>query len=425
MDTKAEESDSPAIDRWVAVIAAELNGRLAAETEKIKDVLESNIPELRKDSRLLELLGASIEGNVDTVLHTLQYNISAEHLEAPAAAMEYARRLAQRGVPVNALVRAYRLGQTTLLDDALTRITATDLAPELRLAVAHRMFTVVSGYIDWISQQVVDVYERERNRWQASNSSMRAVRVHELLSHDTTAPPPTDLGLGYTLDQYHLSTILWFPEDLDADQALNDLERAAQDLADIMKVRRPPLFVAVDRLSGWAWIPLGERATVNCRDISRHVAGRTDALSVAAGSPARGHHGFRVSHERARTAQNVAMLHKPHPRRVTFYDDPGLPVIDLLSKEVDKTRKWVIDTLGPLAANSDNASRTRDTLHAFLDSGASHKSAAERLNLHYNTVKYRVKKAEDELGIAIGDNRLHIELALLACYWLGDTVLTN
>lgn len=90
----------------VARIAGSLNQRLVTLTADITDVLYSEIPDLRADRQLFDLLGASVEGNLDTIFHTLQHNIAPENLEAPAAAMEYARRLAQQGVPVNALVRA-------------------------------------------------------------------------------------------------------------------------------------------------------------------------------------------------------------------------------------------------------------------------------------------------------------------------------
>ncbi len=43
--------------------------------------------------------------------------------------------------------------------------------------------------------------------------------------------------------------------------------------------------------------------------------------------------------------------------------------------------------------------------------------------LHKNTVQYRVRKAEESLGHPVGEDRLNVELALLASQWLGSTVL--
>ena len=43
--------------------------------------------------------------------------------------------------------------------------------------------------------------------------------------------------------------------------------------------------------------------------------------------------------------------------------------------------------------------------------------------LHKNTVQYRVRKAEECLGRPVMQDRLHVELALLASQWLGAAVL--
>jgi DNA-binding PucR family transcriptional regulator len=65
----------------------------------------------------------------------------------------------------------------------------------------------------------------------------------------------------------------------------------------------------------------------------------------------------------------------------------------------------------------------RETLRVFLRSGSSYKLAAEELNLHFNTVKYRVGRAVARRGRPIEGDRLDVELALLACQWYGPVVL--
>ena len=80
-------------------------------------------------------------------------------------------------------------------------------------------------------------------------------------------------------------------------------------------------------------------------------------------------------------------------------------------------------TLGALADNDEYNARLRDTLRVFLQENGSYKATAERLVLHKNTVQYRVRKAEEGLKRPISQDRLHIELALLASQWLGSAVL--
>ena len=100
---------------------------VAALSSALRHALEDQIPELRGDAALVELLGTSVEGNVDTILHALRYDIAVERVEAPTAALEYARRLAQRGVPVNALVRAYRLGQRQMNEVVFAELRVIDI----------------------------------------------------------------------------------------------------------------------------------------------------------------------------------------------------------------------------------------------------------------------------------------------------------
>jgi len=80
------------------------------------------IPQLRNDQRVLALLEASVTENVGTVLHILQHGIDLEKVHAPAAAEEYARRLAQYGVPLAALLRAYRIGSARFEDWCLQEL---------------------------------------------------------------------------------------------------------------------------------------------------------------------------------------------------------------------------------------------------------------------------------------------------------------
>ena len=100
----------------VEVVAAALQSRLAELTGALRDRLATRIEELDGDAVIIDLLYASIEGNIENILNALRHDIPLDKIEPPSAAYEYARRLAQRGVPVSALVRAYRLGQQNLLE---------------------------------------------------------------------------------------------------------------------------------------------------------------------------------------------------------------------------------------------------------------------------------------------------------------------
>ncbi|MGO9158522.1 MAG: PucR family transcriptional regulator, partial [Mycobacterium sp.] len=200
------------VKSYIAEIAGRLHDRLVDVSSAVRRSLEDQIPELRGDAALVELLGTSVEGNVDTILHSLRYDIAVERVEAPTAALEYARRLAQRGVPVNALVRAYRLGQRRVNELVFAELRAIDIPESMRVAVIEVITDTMFSYIDWMSQQVVGVYEDERERWLENQNSLRSLRVREILhANKTTDVDAATTSIRYPLRWHHLGLVLWYP----------------------------------------------------------------------------------------------------------------------------------------------------------------------------------------------------------------------
>ena len=255
--------DDAAISENSAVVMARLNDRLLEMTRAIQQRLIAEIAELRDDSALVELLGASVQGNVDTFFMALRYEIPIENIEPPTAALEYSRRMAQRGVPMNALVRAYRLGHEMVLEFARDEINNAGLDPRMSLAVFERMTAVTFRYVDWISQEVVVEYERERERWLENRNSVRAVRVREVLEATDVDLDAITAAIRYPMRRIHLGLVLWLPE---ADGQGDELVRwrgFLRELTESLQTQGSSLFVAADRVSGWGWIPLHPAAAGN------------------------------------------------------------------------------------------------------------------------------------------------------------------
>jgi len=424
-DVVDKGDDEAAVAESVALIIDRIGGRAPDVIGSIQRYLAAEVVELRGDPALLELLRASVAGNVETVFDALRYHISIERVEPPTAALEYARRVAQHGIPVNALVRAYRLGQQQVLAHVLEEIRRAGLEPEAGLNTYEAISIVAFRYIDWISQQVTDAYETERERWVENRNSVRALRVRELLD---SAAGSVDIdaaiaAIRYPLRRTHLAMILWTSADDAPGRELLRLERFVRDLADSMTLRDGALFVAADQVSGWGWLPLGTAATADpVEHIRRFAADSVDAPHLAMGTAQSGLEGFRRSHRQAQKARRVAVAGAQN-RRVTAAGDPGVAAAALLTEDLAETREWVCETLGPLASDTDNDARLRETMRVFFGEGSSYKGAAERLNLHHNSVKYRVDRAVERRGRRIGDDRIDVEIALLVCHHLGSAVL--
>ena len=88
----------------ITEIAARMNERLSELASDVMLYISDAIPQLGTDALTTELFRASAEGNIGTVLRALRYHIAVESVDAPNAALEHARRLAQQDVTMNALV---------------------------------------------------------------------------------------------------------------------------------------------------------------------------------------------------------------------------------------------------------------------------------------------------------------------------------
>ena len=254
---EAGHDDATVVARSAAAIVSRLDQRLAEVTASIQQMLVTEIAELRGDAQLLQLLRDSVDGNVATVFSAIRHAIPIENVELPTAALEHARRLAQRGVTVNALVRAYRLGHKAVLDVVLDEIRASNLEPPLSLDVFSQISEITFGYIDWITQQVVNTYQGERDRWMENRNSLRALRVRELLDGADLDIDAVTTAIRYPLRRVHLAVVAWRDEDEDGDD-LASMERFVQQLAESAGAREccvvhlggPPDRMGMDRSPG-------------------------------------------------------------------------------------------------------------------------------------------------------------------------------
>jgi hypothetical protein len=193
------------------IISALTSGTAELSTE-IYGLIVSKIPQLGGDRRILALLDASVVENVGTMLHILQHGIDLDNVRAPAAAQEYARRLAQRGVPVAALLRAYRIGLARFQDECLAELgRATDDAAMVS-AAGLRIADITSGYIDRISEELVSSYEAEKENWLRNLSASRAARVRALLAGERVDLTASEAVLGCRLRQHHVGLVCWSGE---------------------------------------------------------------------------------------------------------------------------------------------------------------------------------------------------------------------
>lgn len=420
---RSEASRDALVTEQVAEVAVTLYADVATLVGALYERLSTEIDDLRGDERLSELLWASIESNTENALHILQHGIDIDRLEVPPAAIEYARRLAQRGIPVQALVRAYRLGHGAFMKRGFEVLQRQAPEPWLAMATAERLTDLGFAMIDRQTEQVFSAYEDERERWLQQRNAEREARIRVLLRGDPVDVAAAEATLGYQLlGRRHLAIVVWTAQAGLTDASTADLERFLLDLAERLDCPARPLFLPHDQGSGWAWLPIGPDGP-DWPQLWEATEASTGDIRVAAGEAGADVAGFRRSHDQALQAQSVALAAGADAAGVTRFAETG--PIALMCADLPVTRAWVADTLGQLALDDEQHGRLRETLRVFLATGGSYSAAAQQLSMHRNSVHYRVRKAEEVLGGSIEDaDRLDVEIALKTCHWLGRSVLT-
>jgi DNA-binding PucR family transcriptional regulator len=420
---KRSSEDEALVAKSVAMIVGRLDDKLPEITRSTQEFLVAEIPEIAAAGELQELVRDSVTGNFETFFPAIRHGIPIAAIEPATAALEHARRLAQRGVDADALVRTYRLGHLAFVKMVLDEVRSTELDAQLGLDVFEQITSTSFRYVDKISQLVLTAYQNERDHWLANQNRLRALRVREVLDGGEIDIDKTAEAIGYPLRRNHLSTIVWCAESNSGNE-LAAMERFTGEIAKWLGARERPLFLAADRVTGWAWVPLPEDAAADAAGRLHEFANaRADAPWIAAGDPLPGVDGFRRSHGQALAARAVAMASGLQPPAVTAASDPGLVVAAQFCADLEHARAWVGDVLGPLASATDSDERMRETLREFLRTGSSFKATADALHLHVNSVKYRVQRAIERRGKSITDDRLDVEVALVLCRWFDTAVL--
>ena len=224
---------------------------------------------------------------MDTCLQIMQHRIDLAAVRAPAAATEYARRLAQRGTPLTALLRAYRVGHVCFSDWMLKELARQAGDAEMISAATLSMSRVVAGYIDQTSEEMVVAYAQARANWLRNRSAARAARIRLLLAGGRIDVGAAEATLSYRLRQYHVGLVCWVGDAVSAADEINRLEQAVWHVAGKAACPGDPVFLPRDESSAWAWLPLGIRDTF---DPAAAAEGDTD-VRFAFGDAVKGRRG--------------------------------------------------------------------------------------------------------------------------------------
>jgi DNA-binding PucR family transcriptional regulator len=123
-----------------------------------------------------------------------------------------------------------------------------------------------------------------------------------------------------------------------------------------------------------------------------------------------------------RQARLACAAGTPHTRSLVRFDEQ--PVATLLISAPDAAQAVARRILGPLLdLPDDDRAVIVDTVRAWLAEGGSTSTAASRLHLHRNTVRYRLRRLEDLTGRSLAHPldlaELHVALECARMLDLG------
>jgi len=158
----------------------------------------------------------------------------------------------------------------------------------------------------------------------------------------------------------------------------------------------------------------GRIATQIHDDLTAVAPGDAGAVSLGVGTPRSGLDGIRRSHQEARQALTLGRrLHGPG--HLTRFDELGVYRLIFAAEGLPELRDFHDEALGALIVHDrEHGAELLRTLDAFFAAKCSPKEAAATLNVHRNTVLYRLDRIREVAGQDLDDAavRLRLQLAL-------------
>jgi hypothetical protein len=371
------------IEAYTDDIAERLVERIATEMELVRDD-----EDVREDLLAVARACASL---LTSMTRTWS---DPRIVPPPEEALEWARSLAARRLPIEALLRAFRLGQSGYREVWHRELAACEADRGLVLEALKATSAFTYTWVDAVLMPVAAAYEEERERSVRGAHAVRLETVQAILGGEPIDAGAAAARLGYELDRTHVAYVAWVEPD--AGEAARDaIERVAAEIPATLAASAPrrALLLRVAPRVVHAWTHHGRVGPSEERGVRALVAGTE--VRVALGRPAAGIEGFARSHAEARRARRVARLLDPAANAIRYED---VSVADLLTRDADAAREVARTVLGPLAEGDAGSRRLLDTLSVFLEEGQSFSRAARRLGVHENTVAYRVRRVLELTG---------------------------
>ena len=388
------------------------------------DEMKAEIRGLNHDARMMNLWRASLTEVLVAAIHYLDRDEPRPLMEAPAAALAYARASAQRDVPLSALVRAHRIGHARFLDVAMQY--ASLLEPDARVPAIIELVNRSALVVDLVGDQLILAYELEHDRWVSRRSGLQQQWVSDLLAVAPVDIRRAEKVLGYRFDGVHIAALLWVDPAVPTRDVVGLFDQVRSLVAAELGAAARSLMVPTDEREARLWFSPAPSRNAPALELSRVRTAFESAgirARLACGRVEDGLRGFRATLNQAERVKAVAFEGGDRRARVVFYHE--VAPLALMAGDVDELSRFVGDALGDLGVDDERNGWLRETLREFLVHNRSYVATAESMTLHRNTIQYRVPQAMELCGQSFDDPDavFTVQTALEVCRWMGPSVL--
>ena len=409
--------DERPLPDWVQGLAGDFDVDELVEVI-IGRCLSIAFPNQAHDDEFRDYLTASTNANARCLRSVIAGELALEDVYLETV-LSFAKVQAQLRIPQKSMQRSYRVSFFTMWEAwsaHLRKVIKDRDVDRDEAALAQQLLTqTILGYQDFVASQVAETYTRDYEALNRSRGHMRRSLVKDILRDENGVLSGSDAAiLSYDLASRHIAVLLPTVAEGAATQLAIGLRGAVSCQHSLVyPLTLSSTVVWLGRIGDW------KRAVLDALDAVLAEAG----VPAAIGGPHTGIDGFRTTLAEALDAEAIrAAWDRPGAPSVVHHSDVGLEI--LLMRDPAQARQFVERELGPLAGETVEASRLRETLEASFRFG-SHVAAAEHLQLHEHTVRNRLHKAEELLGHTLNERRTELQVAARLIRLLSNTEQTS
>lgn len=368
--------------------------------DAITNAITAQFPELAQDDDIRRAFRTSVQGNLAAVhANLVSGEPTAPDLPIAPEQIWLARSLGERGMPLDRILAAYRLGRGLFWRTWASALSEECRSKEELTASLQASSDEIDQYLDRAIDAVVQEYQATQQGAADRDQIRRRDLVRALLAGDPS-PADIDSQLSYRMRGFHTALVLWLDDPSSGTEIAPWIGTLARETR-----ARAVLSISAGATSHWLWL-LTENS-IDPTVVACHA--KTGNIRAAMGTTMPGHTGFVASHHEAQAALRAATTISPDLRFLAYQSARLLTLVSRDRKELIEFVRWA---LGDLADTSRQAAQARETLEVYLREGRNASRTSTVMNAHKNTVSYRVRKAERLRGRPINEHAAELAVAL-------------